>query len=99
MWIKTSGDQVFAPRTAEIAYQLVRDDELCIFYLPPAHVPIDLAWEEPHCRRFLERLGSFSRLTLFDPRGWAASAATVTSGVPNAEDWADDIALVMDAAG
>jgi class 3 adenylate cyclase len=85
--------------TVEIAFQVVGEADLCLFYLPPAHVPIDLAWEEPHCRRFLERLASFSRLVLFDPRGWAASAATVAPGVPSAEDWADDISLVMDAAG
>ena len=83
----------------EIAYQVTGQGERCVFYLPPAHVPIDLAWEEPHYRYFLERLAAFSRLVLFDPRGWAASASTVTPGVPMAEDWADDVMVVMDAAG
>ena len=85
--------------TVEIAYQVVGDGDLTLFYLPPAHVPIDLIWEEPHARHFLERLASFSRVVLFDPRGWAASATTVVPGVPTAEDWADDVNLVMEAAG
>jgi class 3 adenylate cyclase len=81
----------------EIAFQCIGAGDVSVVNFPAARFPIDLVWDQPEARRFLERLASFSRMVLFDPRGWAASARTAVAAVPTAEDWADDIALVMDA--
>jgi len=42
-----AGDSHARSGTVEIAYQTVGDGDLTLFYLPRAHVPIDLIWEEP----------------------------------------------------
>jgi class 3 adenylate cyclase len=60
---------------------------------------IELAWEEPHLRRFLDRLASFSRLILFDKRGTGLSDRVSLNDLPTLEQRMDDVRAVMDAAG
>jgi class 3 adenylate cyclase len=87
-------------RDVHIAYQVVGEGPLdLLFARGSPQVPIDLVWEEPTARRFLGRLSSFSRLVLFDTRGWGSSAAGASGTVATVEDWADDFGLVMDAVG
>jgi class 3 adenylate cyclase len=45
----------------------------------------------------LGRLGSFSRLLLFDKRGVGMSDPLPSSDVPTLEEWADDVRAVLDA--
>jgi pimeloyl-ACP methyl ester carboxylesterase len=81
-----------------IAYQVVGDGPLDLFFVPGGQFPVDLIWEEPASARFLRRLSSFSRMVLFDARGWGASRTT-TETTPTYEAWADDLRLVMDTVG
>jgi class 3 adenylate cyclase len=58
---------------------------------------LELQWELPAFARFFERLGSFSRLILFDKRGTGLSDPVTE--VPTLEERIDDVRAVMDAAG
>jgi class 3 adenylate cyclase/pimeloyl-ACP methyl ester carboxylesterase len=65
--------------------------------LPPFAQNLELMWEEPNYRRFLERLGSFVTVTHFDKRGTGLSERII--GVASLEERMDDFRAVMDAAG
>jgi class 3 adenylate cyclase len=58
---------------------------------------LDLDWGHPAHARFLDRLGSFSRLIRFDKRGTGMSDRP--GGVPDLEARMDDVRAVMDRAG
>ena len=81
-----------------IAYQVVGDGALNLVYVPGWVSNVELAWEEPLLRRFLERLASFSRLILFDKRGTGLSDAVSDDQLPTLEQRMDDVRAVMDAA-
>ncbi len=80
-----------------IAYQVVGEGPDLV-YIAGLTSHVDLRWDFPPMARFLERLASFSRLIMFDRRGFGASDP-VPSGVLTWEEWADDLRVVMDAAG
>jgi class 3 adenylate cyclase/pimeloyl-ACP methyl ester carboxylesterase len=83
---------------AEVAYQVVGQGPPDVVFVGPwGHV--DLIWEDPPTRSFLERLASFSRLILFDRRGTGASDAVPDNAIPTWEEWADDVRAVLDAVG
>jgi hypothetical protein len=52
-----------------IAYQVIGDGPIDLVFVMGWISNLDYFWEEPHFARFLRRLGSFSRLILFDKRG------------------------------
>jgi len=81
-----------------IAYQVVGDGPQDLVYLAGLTSQIDLRWDFPPMARFLERLASFSRLIMFDRRGFGASDP-VPSGVLTWEEWADDLRVVLDTVG
>jgi class 3 adenylate cyclase/pimeloyl-ACP methyl ester carboxylesterase len=81
-----------------IAYQVVGDGPMDLVYVAGLTSQIDLRWDFPPMARFLERLASFTRLIMFDRRGFGASDP-VPAGVLTWEEWADDLRVVMDAAG
>jgi class 3 adenylate cyclase/esterase/lipase len=58
---------------------------------------LELQWEAPPFARFFERIGSFSRLIIFDKRGTGLSDPVTE--VPTLEQRIDDVRAVMDAAG
>ncbi|MGB7805698.1 MAG: adenylate/guanylate cyclase domain-containing protein [Actinomycetota bacterium] len=82
-----------------IAYQVVGDGPLDLVYIPGWVSNIDEIWQEPHARRFFERLASFSRLILFDKRGTGLSDPVAIADLPTLEERMDDLRAVMDAAG
>jgi class 3 adenylate cyclase len=82
-----------------IAYQVVGDGALDLVLVFGWISNVELAWEEPHLRRFLERLASFSRLILFDKRGTGLSDRVSLNDLPTLEQRMDDVRAVMDAAG
>lgn len=84
----------------ELAYQVTerRADGPDIIYAAGGKTPIDLVWDEPRARRFLERLTAIGRVVLFDYRGWSASGQPA-GRFPTFEDWDHDLDLVMGAAG
>jgi pimeloyl-ACP methyl ester carboxylesterase len=80
-----------------VAYQVVGGGEADLVYVPGFLSQVEWNWEYPPYARFLRRLGSFSRLILFDKRGTGLSDPV--SGVPTLEERMDDVRAVMDAAG
>ena len=80
-----------------IAYQVIGDGPVDLVYATGWLGNIDMMWESPRLRAFLERLASFSRLIVFDKRGSGLSDRDV--GSPTLEQRTDDIRAVMDAAG
>jgi pimeloyl-ACP methyl ester carboxylesterase len=80
-----------------IAYQVVGDGPIDLVLVLGFATHVELQWELPAFARFFERLGSFSRLILFDKRGTGLSDPV--SEVPTLEQRIDDVRAVMDAAG
>jgi len=82
---------------ADVAYQVVGDGPIDVVSLSGlAH--IDVQWHYPPAVRINNRLASFSRLILFDRRGWGASS-TDYEGLSTLEEWAEDVGAVLDAVG
>jgi pimeloyl-ACP methyl ester carboxylesterase len=80
-----------------IAYQVVGDGPIDLVLVLGFATHVELQWELPAFARFFERLGSFSRLILFDKRGTGLSDPVAE--VPTLEQRVDDVRAVMDAAG
>jgi pimeloyl-ACP methyl ester carboxylesterase len=80
-----------------IAYQVVGDSGPDLIFLLGWPNHLALQWELPAFARFLTRLGSFSRLILFDrPSTGLSDRGPVDQAF---EDRMDDILSVMDAVG
>jgi class 3 adenylate cyclase len=80
-----------------IAYQVFGEGELDLVVAFPFLSHLDLMWENPALSRFLDRLGSFARVLVFDRRGVGLSDPV--AGAPTLEERMDDVRAVMDAAG
>jgi pimeloyl-ACP methyl ester carboxylesterase len=80
-----------------IAYQVVGEGPIDLVLVLGFATHIELQWEGAPFARFCDRLGSFSRLILFDKRGTGLSDPVPE--VPTLEQRIDDIRAVMDAAG
>jgi class 3 adenylate cyclase len=80
-----------------IAYQVLGDGPMDLVFVPGFISNLDVYWEEPTLARFLTRLGSFSRLILFDKRGTGLSDRVGT--LPTLEERMDDVRAVLDAIG
>jgi pimeloyl-ACP methyl ester carboxylesterase len=80
-----------------IAYQVVGRGATDLVLLGGFYSHLEAQWEEPRYARFLERLGSFSRLILLDQRGTGLSDRAVR--LPTLEQHIDDVLAVMDAVG
>jgi pimeloyl-ACP methyl ester carboxylesterase len=80
-----------------IAYQVFGHGESDLVFVPGWTSHIEYAWEEPVFARFLNRLGSFCRVTWFDKRGTGLSDRDV--GLPTLEQRMDDVRAVMDTVG
>lgn len=80
-----------------IAYQVVGDGPLDVVLVLGFATHLELQWELAPMARFLERIGSFSRLVIFDKRGTGLSDPVAE--VPTLEQRIDDVRAVMDAAG
>jgi pimeloyl-ACP methyl ester carboxylesterase len=80
-----------------IAYQVIGSGPIDIVLVNGWVSNVEMAWEHPRPRRFLERLASFSRLINFDKRGTGLSDRG--GPLPTFEERMDDVRAVMDAAG
>lgn len=80
-----------------IAYQIMGNGPRTVLGIPGFAQNIDLLWDEPHARRFLERFASFSTLVHFDKRGTGLSDREIP--LPTLEQRAEEALAVMDAAG
>ena len=83
----------------QVAYQVFGEGPIDLLFLPPWLWSIDLMWDEPRIERFMRRLGSFSRVIVFDKRGMGSSDPIPLGAIPTLEEWTDDIRVVLDAVG
>ena len=81
-----------------IAYQVVGDGPFDLVYAPGWFSNLECVWEMPDLGDFLSELATFSRLILFDRRGFGLSDWPTTAGSASLELGMDDIRTVMDAA-
>jgi class 3 adenylate cyclase len=79
-----------------IAYQTRGEGSVDLVYVMQYANNLEVAVEHPREARFLERLGSFSRLILFDKRGTGLSDRDQT---PDLDTRVDDLRAVLDAVG
>jgi class 3 adenylate cyclase len=79
----------------DIAYQVFGTGAVDLVVVPGWVSSIDMFWEEPAFVRFLQRLGSFARVILFDKRGTGLSDRVTDT--PMLEERMDDVRAVMDA--
>jgi class 3 adenylate cyclase len=82
-----------------IAYQVFGEGPIDLVYVAEFWNSIDVMWDQPDFRRFLERLGSFARVIVFDQRGTGLSDPVALTALPTIEEWADDVRAVMSAVG
>ncbi|MGH9274958.1 MAG: alpha/beta fold hydrolase, partial [Acidimicrobiales bacterium] len=81
-----------------VAYQVVGDGPIDLVFTSGWFGHVEAQWDYPALARFLERLGSFSRLICFDRRGHGLSDPIDLDNI-TLEQWMDDVRIVMDAAG
>jgi pimeloyl-ACP methyl ester carboxylesterase len=79
-----------------VAYQVVGGGPVDVVFVEGFVTNRLVRWEDPGARRFYERLGSFSRLILFDKRGMGLSDRVQAGTL---EERMDDVRAVMDAVG
>ena len=82
---------------AHIAYQVFGSGDVDLVFVPGFVSNVEQYWEVPRIREFLERLGSFARVVIFDKRGTGLSDPVAEP--PSLEQRMDDMQAVMDAAG
>lgn len=80
-----------------IAYQVFGEGPVDLVFVPGFISHIENYWDEPGFARWLRRLGSFSRVIMFDKRGTGLSDQV--SKLPGMDQRMDDIRVVMDAVG
>jgi pimeloyl-ACP methyl ester carboxylesterase len=79
-----------------VAYQVVGEGPVDVVFVEGFVTNRHVIWEEPSYRRFVERLGSFARVILFDKRGMGLSDRVQAGTL---EERMDDVRAVMDAVG
>jgi pimeloyl-ACP methyl ester carboxylesterase len=82
-----------------LAYQVVGGGDRDIVYLPGYESNVDLMWDIPAYRSFLDGLGSLGRLITHDRRGLGCSDRLPPGTAATLEETRDDLLAVMDAAG
>lgn len=80
-----------------IAYQVLGEGPIDIVVTPGFVSHLDLQWTMPSYTRFFEMLSSFARVIIFDKRGTGLSDPA--DSAVRFDQRADDISMVMDAAG
>ncbi|MGH8948751.1 MAG: alpha/beta fold hydrolase, partial [Acidimicrobiia bacterium] len=81
----------------DLAYQVLGDGPLDILVMIGWVSHLEVLWELPECRRFLERLAGMGRVALFDKRGTGLSDRPSIEA--STDDMVPDVLAVMDAAG
>src|SRR4051812_7640994 len=79
-----------------VAYQVIGGGELDLVLVVGAMTNLNVYWDEPAYRRFVEQLAGFARVLVFDKRGMGLSERVETGTL---EERMDDVRAVMDAAG
>jgi pimeloyl-ACP methyl ester carboxylesterase len=79
-----------------IAYQVLGSGPVDLVYVGPWVTHLEYRWELPRYASYLRRIASFSRLILFDKRGFGMSDPVPVDQLPGLEIRMDDIRAVMD---
>ena len=82
-----------------LAYQVWGAGDTDLVLVPGFVSHLELAWELPAGKRYLERLGSFARVITFDRRGTGLSDPVTVTDAPDMDTRMSDIGVVMDAVG
>jgi DNA-binding SARP family transcriptional activator/class 3 adenylate cyclase/pimeloyl-ACP methyl ester carboxylesterase len=82
-----------------LAYQVFGEGELELVLITGWVLPMELSWDDPAYVRFLERLGSFARVLLWDKRGTGLSDRLPPGDLPTLDVHVRDLTAVIDAAG
>ena len=82
---------------AYVAYQVFGTGPVDLVVLQTAST-IDMIWDSASIPRFYERLARFSRVIVFDRRGYGSSDPLRRDTLQRWDQWADDLAAVLDAA-
>ncbi len=82
-----------------LAYQIVGEGPADLLFVPGFASNLIWNWELPAYAHFLRKLGSFSRLIVVDRRGCGLSDRLSPQDLPPLEVLADDLGVVLDAAG
>lgn len=82
-----------------IAYRVVGEGPIDLVAVPGWVTHLEAHWDDPLVSRFAERLGSFSRLILFDKRGTGLSDPVSEENLPTLEMRMEDVHAVLDAVG
>ena len=80
-----------------VAYQVFGEGQVDLVVVPGFISHIENYWAEPTFARWLRKLGSFSRVILFDKQGTGLSDRS--SKAPSMDERMDDVTAVMDAEG
>jgi pimeloyl-ACP methyl ester carboxylesterase len=80
-----------------IAYQVFGEGDVDLVMVPGFISHIENYWDEPRLAQWLRRVGSFSRVILFDKQGTGLSDRS--SKLPGMDERMDDVSAVMDAVG
>ena len=80
-----------------LAYQVFGDGPIDVVSQPDWPGNIDMDWEFPSVRAFLEGIAEFARVIIHDHRGVGLSSRNVP--IPNLETRVSDVLAVMDAVG
>jgi len=82
---------------ADVAYPVVGGGRVDLLFCYGLGSHIEVNRQVRTVADFQDRLASFSRLITFDRRGMGASDAVPRNAVPTWEEWAEDVAAVIDA--
>lgn len=80
-----------------IAYQLFGNGPAKIVFVPGFVSHIDNYWTHPNVVRWLDRMGSFAQVVMFDKRGTGMSDRV--GSMPGVDERMDDVRAVMDSVG
>src|SRR3954447_21735509 len=80
-----------------LAYQVIGEGPRDVVLSLDWASHLEVLWEQPFVQELIGSLARYSRLLWFDMRGVGLSDALGAPAAP--EDWMDDVAAVMDAAG
>lgn len=82
-----------------LAYQVLGNQGEYLVFIPGWVSNVEECWNIPQLSAWLYYLASFSRLVLFDKRGTGLSDPVNEHDLPNLEQRADDLRIIMHAIG
>jgi pimeloyl-ACP methyl ester carboxylesterase/AraC-like DNA-binding protein len=82
-----------------LAYQIIGNGNDYLIFIPGWVSNVEEVWNIPQLSAWLRYLASFSRLVLFDKRGTGLSDNVNENDLPNLEQRANDLQIIMSAIG